>query len=60
MLFFKVRKPYTVTKQREKWSEKEHERFLEAIELYGRAWRQIQGILSVLFCFDRRQLSSLR
>ncbi|CAN7021389.1 hypothetical protein BRARA_F01290 [Brassica rapa] len=38
----KVRKPYTVTKQREKWSEKEHERFLEAIELYGRAWRQIQ------------------
>ncbi|WZZ57953.1 hypothetical protein YC2023_058060 [Brassica napus] len=39
----KVRKPYTVTKQREKWSEAEHERFLEAINLYGRAWRQIQG-----------------
>ncbi|CDY26169.1 BnaA06g12480D [Brassica napus] len=38
----KVRKPYTVSKQREKWSEAEHERFLDAIELYGRAWRQIQ------------------
>ncbi|KAL9828193.1 putative transcription factor MYB-HB-like family [Arabidopsis thaliana] len=38
----KVRKPYTVTKQREKWSEEEHDRFLEAIKLYGRGWRQIQ------------------
>lgn len=38
----KVRKPYTVTKQRERWSEAEHERFLEAIQLYGRSWRQIQ------------------
>ncbi|KAF8085495.1 hypothetical protein N665_0665s0005 [Sinapis alba] len=38
----KARKPYTVSKQREKWSEEEHERFLEAIQLYGRAWRQIQ------------------
>lgn len=46
MLLLKVRKPYTVTKQREKWSEAEHERFLEAINLYGRAWRQIQGIVS--------------
>ncbi|EOA38151.1 hypothetical protein CARUB_v10009624mg, partial [Capsella rubella] len=38
----KVRKPYTVTKQREKWTEEEHERFLEAIKLYGRGWRQIE------------------
>lgn len=51
----KVRKPYTVTKQREKWSEEEHDRFLEAIKLYGRGWRQIQGIYSwieALFWFD--------
>lgn len=46
MLFYlKVRKPYTVSKQREKWSEEEHERFLDAIQLYGRSWRQIQGTI---------------
>ncbi|KAI3717079.1 hypothetical protein L1987_68424 [Smallanthus sonchifolius] len=38
----KVRKPYTITKQREKWTEEEHKKFLEALRLYGRAWRQIE------------------
>lgn len=38
----KVRKPYTITKQREKWTEEEHQRFLDALKLYGRAWRQIE------------------
>lgn len=38
----KVRKPYTITKQREKWTEEEHQKFLEALKLYGRAWRQIE------------------
>uniref|UniRef100_A0A1J3GMG2 Protein REVEILLE 7 n=1 Tax=Noccaea caerulescens TaxID=107243 RepID=A0A1J3GMG2_NOCCA len=38
----KVRKPYIVTKQREKWSQEEHDRFLEAVKLYGRSWRQIE------------------
>ncbi|KAK9925676.1 hypothetical protein M0R45_022947 [Rubus argutus] len=38
----KVRKPYTITKQREKWTEEEHQKFLEALKLYGRGWRQIE------------------
>ncbi|RWW43144.1 hypothetical protein BHE74_00051229, partial [Ensete ventricosum] len=36
------RKPYTITKQRERWSEEEHRKFLEALQLYGRAWRRIE------------------
>ncbi|CAM8992608.1 unnamed protein product [Rhodiola kirilowii] len=38
----KVRKPYTISKQREKWTEEEHQKFIEAVKLYGRAWRQIE------------------
>ena len=55
--FSKVRKPYTITKQREKWTEEEHQKFLEALKLYGRGWRQIEGklvkflLIGVLFFF---------
>lgn len=38
----KVRKPYTISKQRERWSEEEHLKFLEALKMYGRAWRRIE------------------
>ncbi|WIA38463.1 hypothetical protein OEZ86_001786 [Tetradesmus obliquus] len=38
----KARKPYTITKQRERWSEEEHLRFIEALRLHGRAWRKIE------------------
>ncbi|KAJ8550187.1 hypothetical protein K7X08_033894 [Anisodus acutangulus] len=38
----KVRKPYTISKQRERWSEEEHRKFLEALKLHGRAWRRIE------------------
>ncbi|KAL9235206.1 hypothetical protein vseg_009989 [Gypsophila vaccaria] len=38
----KIRKPYTITKQRKKWSEEEHEKFLEALKLHGRAWKKIE------------------
>ncbi|CAN6249879.1 unnamed protein product [Urochloa humidicola] len=38
----KARKPYTISKQREKWTEDEHKLFLEALQKHGRAWRRIQ------------------
>lgn len=30
----KVRKPYTIKKSRENWTEQEHDKFLEALHLY--------------------------
>ncbi|KAK4267096.1 hypothetical protein QN277_023929 [Acacia crassicarpa] len=41
-LVVKTRKPYTITKQRERWTEEEHNKFLEALKLYGRAWQRIE------------------
>ncbi len=38
-----ARKPYTITKQRERWTDEEHNKFLEALKLHGRQWRRIQG-----------------
>ena len=38
----KVRKPYTITKKREKWSDEEHALFVESLKKYGRAWRKIE------------------
>ncbi|GMH13221.1 hypothetical protein Nepgr_015062 [Nepenthes gracilis] len=40
--FPKIRKSYTISKQRERWTEEEHKKFLEALKLYGRAWRKIE------------------
>ncbi|KAG2300317.1 hypothetical protein Bca52824_036789 [Brassica carinata] len=38
----KVRKPYTITKERERWTDEEHNKFIEALKLHGRAWRKIE------------------
>eukprot|EP00208_Stichococcus_sp_RCC1054_P000629 CAMPEP_0206146932 /NCGR_PEP_ID=MMETSP1473-20131121/31842_1 /ASSEMBLY_ACC=CAM_ASM_001109 /TAXON_ID=1461547 /ORGANISM="Stichococcus sp, Strain RCC1054" /LENGTH=212 /DNA_ID=CAMNT_0053543665 /DNA_START=185 /DNA_END=819 /DNA_ORIENTATION=+ len=39
----KTRKPYVVSKQRQTWSDEEHERFVEAIKLYTRDWKKIEA-----------------
>ncbi|KAF6159463.1 hypothetical protein GIB67_032234 [Kingdonia uniflora] len=37
-----ARKPHTIAKQRERWTDDEHNRFHQALKLYGRAWQRIE------------------
>jgi len=39
---FRARKPYTITKQRENWTEEEHKKFLEALKQFNRDWKKIE------------------
>lgn len=39
----KQRKPYTLQKAREKWTDEEHNKFVEGLRLHGRQWRKIEG-----------------
>jgi SHAQKYF class myb-like DNA-binding protein len=39
----RVRKPYTITKSREIWTEPEHDKFLEALQLFDRDWKRIEA-----------------
>ncbi len=39
----KQRKPYTLVKAREKWTDEEHNKFVEGVRLHGRQWRKIEG-----------------
>ncbi|KAL5199558.1 hypothetical protein ABZP36_020761 [Zizania latifolia] len=41
----KVRKPYTITKSRESWTEPEHDKFLEALQLFDRDWKKIEAYI---------------
>ncbi|KAK4833456.1 hypothetical protein QYF36_005399 [Acer negundo] len=41
----KVRKPYTITKSRESWTDEEHEKFLEALQLFDRDWKKIEDFV---------------
>lgn len=38
----KIRKPYTISKARENWTEEEHDRFVEGLELFDRDWKKIE------------------
>ncbi|KAL9269691.1 REVEILLE 8-like protein [Drosera capensis] len=39
---YKPRKPYTMTKSRENWTGEEHDKFLEALQLFDRDWKKIE------------------
>lgn len=41
----KVRKPYTITKSRESWTDAEHDKFLEALQLFDRDWKKIEAFV---------------
>ncbi|CAN8252717.1 unnamed protein product [Cochlearia groenlandica] len=41
----KIRKPYTIKKSRESWTEPEHDKFLEAIQLFDRDWKKIEAFI---------------
>lgn len=41
----KVRKPYTITKSRESWTDEEHDKFLEALQLFDRDWKKIEAFV---------------
>ncbi|KAL2527353.1 Protein REVEILLE 6 [Abeliophyllum distichum] len=41
----KVRKPYTITKSRESWTDPEHDKFLEALQLFDRDWKKIEAFV---------------
>ncbi|KAJ9181632.1 hypothetical protein P3X46_009744 [Hevea brasiliensis] len=41
----KVRKPYTITKSRESWTEEEHDKFLEALQRFDRDWKKIEDFV---------------
>ncbi|KAG4919148.1 hypothetical protein JHK85_057429 [Glycine max] len=46
----KTRKPYTITKSRESWTEPEHDKFLEALQLLISSWYQRITLYISLVC----------
>ncbi|PWA72987.1 Homeodomain-like protein [Artemisia annua] len=41
----RVRKPYTITKSRQNWTDIEHDKFLEALQLFDRDWKKIEAFV---------------
>lgn len=42
----KLRKPYTITRPRERWTDEEHHRFLHALHIFGRDWKSIEALVA--------------
>ncbi|TVU17423.1 hypothetical protein EJB05_33459, partial [Eragrostis curvula] len=42
----KPRKPYTVSRPREKWTADEHDRFVHALLIFGRDWKTIEQFVA--------------
>ncbi|MBA0657343.1 hypothetical protein Goklo_009637, partial [Gossypium klotzschianum] len=53
----KIRKPYTITKSRESWTEPEHDKFLEALQLFDRDWKKIEAFVGskTVIQFERKE-----
>eukprot|EP01047_Picozoa_sp_COSAG01_P068180 COSAG01_NODE_9792_length_2342_cov_20.086491_1_plen_199_part_00 len=50
----KTRRPYTITKKRETWTDEEHNRFLEALHIYHRDWKKIAAHVRTRTVFQAR------
>ena len=51
------RKPYTVTRKRETWTEEEHTKFVEAVRLYNRDWKKVEAHVSTKTVVQVRDFS---
>jgi len=51
----KQRKQYTIQQKREKWSDEEHDRFMEAISQFGRDWKKVEEFIGTK---TRKQIRS--
>nr|XP_029116176.1 protein REVEILLE 6 [Elaeis guineensis] len=54
----KIRKPYTITKSRESWTEQEHDKFLEALQLFDRDWKKIEAFVGSKTVIQSLQIRS--
>uniref|UniRef100_A0A0D9WKV4 SANT domain-containing protein n=1 Tax=Leersia perrieri TaxID=77586 RepID=A0A0D9WKV4_9ORYZ len=53
----RVRKPYTITKSRESWTDPEHDKFLEALQLFDRDWKKIEAYVGSKTVIQPHKLS---